>query len=312
MTIPNDNPTGDQAAHPRQATCYNSKYLAEYYDLWIGTWNDVELYSRVLAEMVARNSSDDPVRVLDVGTGSGRITHGLATAQQQQQQQQQEQGGKLQPAVHFLGLDNEQHMLDRARSLTDPAHVDQITWVLGSAEDLVSLPALQNPAGGPGGIIDMIVFACGSICHFHEPAQGHRFFEQIAKVLKPTTGRAYISVLEALTDGGEQLGRALEPSEPILMPSKEFPGIMYRETWPMHKLIGNVWHTNRHIVVSQKSSDGQETIVEDNMDLRKIKVWTEADMRAYATAAGLEVVQILHHQNDSTHKELIFVLGTLA
>ncbi|OJJ67661.1 hypothetical protein ASPBRDRAFT_47703 [Aspergillus brasiliensis CBS 101740] len=307
MTIPNDTPADEQAVHPRQATCYNSKYLAEYYDLWIGTWNDVQLYSRLLAEMLARrNSSDDPVRVLDVGTGSGRIIHGLATAQQQGKK-----GGTSQPAVHFLGLDNEQHMLDRAHSLTHPAHVDQITWVLGSAEDLVSLPALQSP-GGPGGIIDMIVFACGSICHLHEPAQGHRFFEQMAKVLKPTTGRAYISVLEALTDGGEPLARAMEPSEPILTPSKEFPGIMYRETWPLHKLVGNVWHTHRHIVVSQKSSDGPETIVEDNLDVRKVKVWTEADMRAYATAAGLQVVQILHHHNDSTHKELIFVFGTLA
>ncbi|GKZ38571.1 hypothetical protein AbraIFM66950_010854 [Aspergillus brasiliensis] len=299
MTISNNNPTDDQAAHPRQATCYNSKYLAEYYDLWIGTWSDVQLYSRLLAEMVARNSSDDdPVRVLDVGTGSGRIIHGLATAQQQ------EQGAKSRSAVHFLGVDNEQHMLD--------PHVDQITWVLGSAEELGSLPALQkNPVGGPGGIIDMIVFACGSIMHFHESAQGHRFFEQIAKVLKPTSGRAYISVLEALTDGGEELARATQPSEPIVTPSKEFPGIFYRETWPMHKLIGNVWHTHRHIVVAQKSPDGQETIVENNMDLRKGKVWTEAEMRAYAIAAGLQVVQILHHQNDSTHKELIFVLGLL-
>ncbi|KAI2895247.1 hypothetical protein CBS63078_4262 [Aspergillus niger] len=304
MTVPNDNPTGDQAAHPRQSTCYNSKYLAEYYDLWIGTWDDVRLYSSLLAEMVARSSSNNPVRVLDVGTGSGRVIHGLASAQEQQ-------GTKGRPEVHFLGLDNEQHMLDRARLLTDPAHVDQMTWVLGSAEELGSLPALQH-SDGSGGLIDMIVFACGSICHLYEADQSTRFFEQIAKVLKPTTGRAYISVLKALTDGGEPLARAMEPSEPIVTSSKEFPGIVYRETWPAHQLIGKVWHTTRHIVVLERSADGQEIIVEDNLDIRKVGVWTEADVRARAAVAGLEVVDILDHQNDSTHGERIFVLGTLA
>ncbi|GKZ74119.1 hypothetical protein AnigIFM60653_003311 [Aspergillus niger] len=304
MTVPNDNPTGDQAAHPRQSTCYNSKYLAEYYDLWIGTWDDIQLYSRLLSEMVARSSSNNPVRVLDVGTGSGRVIHGLASAQQQK-------GTKSRPEVHFLGLDNEQHMLDRARLLTNPAHVDQMTWVLGSAEELGSLPALQH-SDGSGGLIDMIVFACGSICHLYEADQGTRFFEQIAKVLKPTTGRAYISVLKALTDGGEPLARAMEPSEPIVTSSKEFPGIVYRETWPAHQLIGKVWHTTRHIVVLERSADGQEIIAEDNLDIRKVGVWTEADVRARAAAAGLEVVDILDHQNDSTHGERIFVLGTLA
>lgn len=304
MTVPNDNPTGDQAAHPRQSTCYNSKYLAEYYDLWIGTWDDIQLYSRLLSEMVARSSSNNPVRVLDVGTGSGRVIHGLASAQQQQ-------GTKSRPEVHFLGLDNEQHMLDRARLLTNPAHVDQMTWVLGSAEELGSLPALQH-SDGSGGLIDMIVFACGSICHLYEADQGTRFFEQIAKVLKPTTGRAYISVLKALTDGGEPLARAMEPSEPIVTSSKEFPGIVYRETWPAHQLIGKVWHTTRHIVVLERSADGQEIIAEDNLDIRKVGVWTEADVRARAAAAGLEVVDILDHQNDSTHGERIFVLVTLA
>ncbi|OJZ81657.1 hypothetical protein ASPFODRAFT_65054 [Aspergillus luchuensis CBS 106.47] len=283
MTVPNDNPTDNQSAHPRQSTCYNSKYLAEYYDLWIGNWDDVQLYSRLLAEMVSRNTSANPVRVLDVGTGSGRIIHGLASAQHQKQ------GTKRQPAVHFLGLDNEQHMLDRAHILTDPAHVDQMTWVLGSAEELGSLPALQH-SDGSGGLIDMIVFACGSICHLYKADQGSRFFEQIAK----------------------PLARAMEPSEPIVTPSKEFPGIFYRETWPAHELIGKVWHTTRHIVVSERLADGQEVVVEDNLDSRKVGVWTEADVRARAAAAGLRVVDILDHQNDSTHGERIFVLGTLA
>lgn len=305
MTVPNNTPTNNQSAHTRQSTCYNSKYLAEYYDLWIGNWDDVQLYSRLLTDMVSRNTSANPVKVLDVGTGSGRIIHGLASAQHQKQ------GTKRHPAVHFLGLDNEQHMLDRAHLLTDPAHVDQMTWVLGSAEEMGSLPALQH-SDGSGGLIDMIVFACGSICHLYEADQGSRFFEQIAKVLKPATGRAYISVLKALTDGGEPLARAMEPSEPVVTPSKEFPGIFYRETWPAHELIGKVWHTTRHIVVSERLADGQEVVVEDNLDSRKVGVWTEADVRARAAAAGLKVVDILDHQNDSTHGERIFVLGTLA
>ncbi|PYH85267.1 S-adenosyl-L-methionine-dependent methyltransferase [Aspergillus uvarum CBS 121591] len=276
---------------PQGSTCYSSKYLADYYDLHIEDWNDAGLYGDKLDTMISQVSP--PVTVFDIGTGSGRVIHSLLAA-------------KPRANVRFLGLDIEPHMLERARQLTDPSVADQIDWLLGSADNLESLPVFQN---GPP-FVDMITFACGSICHLHQPGQGERFFQQIAKVLKPGTGRAYVSVLNMLTDGGEAQAQALRPpfgNDPVA--SKVLPGILYRETWPRHELIDKVWHTARHIVAFRLLPGGEEQVVEYNVSEREARVWTEADLRAAAKIAGLQLVEKIVQENETGLPETIFVWG---
>ncbi|GKZ24246.1 hypothetical protein AbraIFM66951_002295 [Aspergillus brasiliensis] len=293
MTISSSVPDNHQAVQPRETTCYNSKYLAEYYDIYIGTWNDIQLYDKVLNNTIASQPAE-AVTVLDIGTGTGRIIHALAASPKR-------------APVHFLGLDIEPRMLERAQQLSDRSTIRQnnIDWILGSADDLEALPVFQR-----GPFVDMLIFGCGGICHLHRPGQGERCFQQIAKVLKPKTGRAYISVARILSDGGEAELLALQPPFGAnAVPSKEFPGIIYRETWPRHEVVDKMCYTTRHIVVSQVLTDGSERVVEHNLEAREARIWTEADMRTMAKAAGLQVVDIIAQRNEEALDERIYVLA---
>lgn len=291
MTIPSTN-TVSSDIKPRQSTCYNSSYLAEYYDFWLGEWDDTNFYSELLNHIVLQTPPSEPIVVLDIGAGSGRVIHALASKLP-----------KGTSNVRFLGLDNEPHMLERARSLTRPAHAGQITWVLGSAYELESVPAFRDELLKA----NVVIFACGSICHMHEPGQGEQLFSQIAKVLKPGTGRAYISLLKVgLSDGGIAEELSIIPPTQVYW-SRDFRDIIYRETEYRREMVGPVWHNTRRIVVSQVMDDGTELVVEDNINERKMRVWSEVELRKIAAGAGLKVVNIVDRHNVA-HDERIFVM----
>ncbi|PYH97879.1 hypothetical protein BO71DRAFT_426607 [Aspergillus ellipticus CBS 707.79] len=270
MTIRSTSPDARQ-----ENSSYHSPYLAEYYDIYIRDRNDVPIYSRVLSELASR---DEPVTVLDIGTGTGRIIHALAAQCPSTN-------------VRFLGLDNVAAMLDRA------------------PDDLESLSLWKDTKAQP--LVDLAIFAFGSVTYMHEPDQDERFFEQIAKILRPNTGRAYISVLKVLSDGGEAMAQSAQPLASAVCPSKSFPDIIYRETWPSHNLVGNVWHTTRRIVVSQVMADGQEKVSSglfSHLNIRKARIWTAADVRMTAAKTGLRLLDIIE-DTDESPDEKIFVLG---
>ncbi|PYH87688.1 S-adenosyl-L-methionine-dependent methyltransferase [Aspergillus ellipticus CBS 707.79] len=294
MTIPNTTPAPSAAIQPQtHDEFYSTAYLAEYYDVWIGSWTDTELYSSVLNETVSRTPATDPIIVLDIGAGTGRITHALAANLPKPTKTSN---------VHFLGVDNAPHMLERARTLTDPSHAAQISWILGSACDLTSLPSFRDE----GLRVDMAVFACGSICHMYKPGQAEQVFRQVASVLRPETGRAYISVLKmGLAETG--LAGQMETAQPEgLVRSKAFGDIVYREEWVRQEIVDCVWHNTRHITVVREMGDGTETVVEDNYAVCRLRIFGEDELRRAATTAGLRVVEVLDRRNDA-HDELVFV-----
>ncbi|PWY72984.1 S-adenosyl-L-methionine-dependent methyltransferase [Aspergillus heteromorphus CBS 117.55] len=294
MTISLPNPasaSSEEVKPTKKILCYGSPYLAEFYDIWIGLWDDTAFYSECLSQIASHTPPSEPVVVLDIGAGTGRITHALASNLPQHIAN-----------VRLLGLDMERHMLERAATLTDPAHADKISWVLGSACDLESVPAFRDE----GLRADMMVFACGSICHLNVPGQAEQLFRGIASVLRPKTGKAYISVLKGGSSDNGVPDQMMTKPPPAEFRSRDFKDIIYRDTTTVLEVVDDIWHNTRHIVVSRVLEDGSERVVEDNIAEVKAKIWTEGELRRIAKAAGLRVVDIVDRHNDC-RDELIFV-----
>ncbi|RAL08878.1 class I SAM-dependent methyltransferase [Aspergillus homomorphus CBS 101889] len=289
MTV--STPTSEVAT--RQSTCYNSPYLAEYYDSWIWDRGDLQYFSRILQEQLAKSSlpAHTPFCILDVGTGTGRVLRHLSTTLPQ----------GLSKPINLVGLEIEPHMLDRARRLqseikSQPEVV--ISWVQGSAFELSAAPPFSS-SSATSSKVDILLFPFGSLAHFTEPGQAERFFTEVAKVLRPGTGRAYIPLLhKLLIDDGditELAEQALYPAATVT--SKEYPGVTYYEKPLRHGVEGNQVHHTRFIEVVK---DGD--VVERNVDDLVLKLWKTKEVCALAMQAGLVKVE-----QEAVDDEIFFV-----
>lgn len=141
----------------------------------------------------------------------------------------------------MIGLDIEPHMLDRVKQLQVGTKIHPamtVSWVLGSALELSAVPPFSSSTTK----VDLAVLDFGSISHFTEPGQGETFFAELAKVLRPGTGRAYIPILQNLLIDDADAVRALVESAPYHSPavqSKSFPGVVYQENLLQHGVKGD-------------------------------------------------------------------------
>ncbi|KAH0538310.1 hypothetical protein FGG08_005084 [Glutinoglossum americanum] len=229
---------------------FGSEEWPEFYDLWVeslfgpGPSEDASVFRSALERYAAGHNSGQPINVVDIGTGTGRVIKDLW----------QEPGGALEN-VAFWGLDNAQAMLDRAKSTfdaleasrrTDPAHHGQSsslvrlppTWIQAPAADFAS--SLPNLAGNA----DLIVFAVGGVGHLTADDEVERFLEQVRRALRPPgsyePARAIISVLhEMIPEKNPDLAVEREQSNPehssdnvtdkpdSIIPSRDHLGITY-------------------------------------------------------------------------------------
>ncbi|GKZ39253.1 hypothetical protein AbraIFM66950_012176 [Aspergillus brasiliensis] len=280
----------------RESTCYNSDYLAEYYDIWTGKRNDTAYNADSLLRMIpSAKGPSSPLLVLDVGTGTGRLIQAMA-------RHAAATPGVSLANVEFIGLDIEPHMLARAdavnTTLASETGCAGITWLLGSALEMSSLPIFQPlPPSMLRRTVDLLTIGFGSISHFYLPGQPEQFLREVARLLTPGAGQAQISVVNKLLVDPEQgLDKEItDPLPPSEHASVEFPGVVYRETVTENGVEGNVWRVVRHIEVWQ----GSETLLERNIDTAMFRVWTETELRGMISAAGLQLVQVVPQEVDT-------------
>ncbi|PYI19085.1 hypothetical protein BO99DRAFT_334054 [Aspergillus violaceofuscus CBS 115571] len=257
----------------RESTCYNSAYLAEYYDIWTGKRNDTAYNADSLIRMITSSKRpSSPLLVLDVGTGTGRLIQAMA-------RHAAATPGVSLANVEFIGLDIEPHMLARAGAINATLAVEtgcaRITWLQGSALEMSALPIFHPQDPATRRTVDLLTIGFGSISHFCLPGQPEQFLGEVARLLTPGTGLAQISVVnKLLVDPERGLDKEItDPLPPSEHASVEFPGVVYRETVTENGVEGNVWRVVRHIEVWQ----GRETLLERNLDT--------AVFRTLATAA---------------------------
>lgn len=261
---------------------YSSPYLVDYYDIVApssDSVDDASFYWDVYQELQSLRSPtpNDPFIVMDVGTGTGRVIHGFAT-----------KAVELNAEfinTKFLGVDNAQHMLDKAPYITREFMQEHVQWVLGSAlnlEDVMKETEHQY--------VDLLIFSIGSISHLSEPGQPETFLNQVSKVLRPDTGRAYVSIYDGSLLKKKENVAFHQPEGVAEIESKMYPLITYRESNHGGTLEGNVKYVKFDLEVLSRV-DGEENILERNQVSMKMRQWGEDEIVHLAAGTGVSFVE---------------------
>lgn len=274
----------------QKTTFYDSPYMAELYEL---RWSkpelpDMDVYFKGFTDLLSqhRQTICRPFTLLDVGTGTGRVVLGLL---------RRAAAASLDTSnAELIGMDNEQNMLDMAARLESKTSEisPSVTWTLGAAQTLDELPPLQQ--AGKNKTVDLILFPYGSVCLLKEDGELEQFFSQVAKVLTPGTGRAYVSFVDSFfTRPGDKLeAQDMTMPPPIDIQSIEFPGVWYRNQMISAKYEGNLFILGEKVQILKRGDDGHEEEVRSHVDEHQLRVFTQAHVLGAIEVAGMRIVDI--------------------
>jgi SAM-dependent methyltransferase len=257
---------------------YSSPYLAEHYDLMFG--NTIEFFKdvNVFWDALLKGSETSPLEgrqtkafvVLDVGTGTGRILKGFVECAKQS-------GTDLSHA-EFIGIDISQDMVDRAAETWDAPEVGSVSWVRGSATDLPQLVSKK---------VDLLIFGDGNIAHLSGPKDGERFLAGVAHLLRPQTGRAWVTVVDFDAAVAQYGGLRNVPNEQI---SRRFPNHVYRNTLLETKRVGDSVETRYKFEVVERISGTEDKTITSSQTVLTGKIWTEDGLTKLVDASDLCIV----------------------
>ncbi|CAG8932136.1 unnamed protein product [Penicillium salamii] len=261
---------------------YSSPYLVDYYDLVApnsDSIDDASFYWRVYQELRSPllKPPREPFIIMDLGTGTGRVIQGLSNSAAMV--------GDNFFNTKVLGVDNAQHMLDKAAQNIDSLFKEHVSWMLGSALDLESVMAQSGYDK-----VDLLIFSIGSISHLSEKGQPEKFLEQVSKVLALGTGRAYISIYDgSLLQKSEQIAFH-QPKGVTEIKSHMFPNIMYREFNHRGDIQDKVKDVKFELQVVEQTELGDQVLETNNISM-KMRQWEEDELVPMSSGAGLNFVE---------------------
>lgn len=280
---------------------YHSAYWAELYDLghdlfpWLNEdatifWN---AYKNMCVRRPSTGSPTDQYLVIDIGCGTGRVFGQLAESLAHD--------GSPSNGTRFIGLDYSPHMLARATVKMPKALALSTQYIQGSATELSTIPALRGPPK-----VDLMTFAAGSISMLMEPGQAEQFLVQAASVLRPGTGRAFISVRYVFDDSrqaeqAQMQERMFETSYAQCTPSQIYPGIVYRQREESYRREGNLVFWDLPVEVLETDGKGGERVLDTDTASMGGRVWQDGELLLAATAAGLDLVETLSTSNETMY-----------
>ncbi|GAB1195876.1 hypothetical protein APSETT444_005141 [Aspergillus pseudonomiae] len=216
-----------------------------------------------------------PFVVLDVCTGTGRVIRDLVA-------HLSEHDADLH-ATKFIGLDISRPMLDQAAKLPLASPTADVTWIEGSALNLHEVPAFRD------GVLkaDLLIVAFSSISHFIEPGQVAQFLREVARVLQPGTGRAYISLRDIPATFQSDMPPAEGDTNSTDLPSLVLPGITYRQ-------IGNDVQVKDgvvYVVSNVQVMSGKGDTLSTESATTAFRILGDDELRTLASSVGLDVVE---------------------
>ncbi|KAJ5134870.1 hypothetical protein N7448_000107 [Penicillium atrosanguineum] len=258
---------------------YSSKYLVDYYDIVAPSSKSVDdesFYWGCYQELMTLRppTSEDPFVVLDLGTGTGRVLHGLAASAKVV-------GVDFTDTV-LTGVDTAKDMLRKAEEVTKEPLKGHVTWVHGSALDLESIMREQENHK-----VDLLIFSIGSISHLSEDDQPQVFLNQISKVLRRDTGRAYISIYDGSVIQKRGSITFHQPEGVTEVPSMVYPGIIYREYNHRGELRDKIKYIKFDLDVVERT-DGEDREVEKNRISMKMRQWDEDEIVSISNGSGVK------------------------
>ncbi|KAJ5986943.1 hypothetical protein N7451_011308 [Penicillium sp. IBT 35674x] len=267
---------------------YSSSYLVDYYDL-VSTSsqsaNDASFYWNIYQDVKALRSCtpDDPFALMDVGTGTGRVLHDLGRSAAEANTELFN--------TELLGVDNAAHMLEKAKKLTTEPLKDRVNWINGSALDL---EAVIRDRAHPH--VDLLIFSFGSISHLSESGQPENFLRQVSKVLRPGTGRAYVSVFDGSLLHKKKHIALHQPETINEIQSKIFPHVLYRELNQRGDLEGNIKYVKFDL---EAVNIEDQSILEKNNISMKMRQWEEDELVALSSKTGVNFVESIRGAHET-------------
>ena len=261
---------------------YSTPYLVDYYDLVAPkseSIDDASLYWKVYQDLHSPliRAPREPFVIMDVGTGTGRVVQGLSNS------------AALLGDDFFntkvLGVDNAQHMLDKAADNLDPLFKEHVSWILGSALDLESIMVQSGYKK-----VDLLIFSIGSISHLSEKGQPEKFLEQVSRVLCPGTGRAYVSIYDgSLLEKSEEV-TFHQPEGVMEIKSQVFPNIMYRESNHRGEVQDKIKDVTFELQVVEQTDLGAQVLETNNISM-KMRQWEEDELLTMLPGSGLKFLE---------------------
>jgi ubiquinone/menaquinone biosynthesis C-methylase UbiE len=171
-----------------ESYAYTSPYWAECYDMWVedivgptALAKDDDFFFSLLSPFLPNISSkQEPLRVVDMATGTGRVIRGLL--RNLESHAQKKTPLENQDRIEIWGIDHSQAMIEGAKSLLENKLQPSTTvkWRNTTAANFVD----ENPQLHKA--VDLIIFAAGSIGHLTAPGERKRFLQQVVKALRKT------------------------------------------------------------------------------------------------------------------------------
>ncbi|KAJ5089108.1 hypothetical protein N7532_007792 [Penicillium argentinense] len=267
---------------------YSSPYLVDYYDIVAPSSesvDDASFYWKVYQDLKSLRSPhfDDPFVLMDVGTGTGRVLHGL-------ERNAVENNADF-SNTEVLGVDNAQHMLDKAEKITSGPLKGHVSWINGSALDLEAV--MQDRFHKK---VDLLIFSIGSISHLSEDGQPQTFLNQVSKVLRPGTGRAYVSIYDGSLLHKKKDIAFHQPKGVTEIKSKLFPHIVYRESNHRGDLEGNIKYVKFDL---EAVNSEDQSVVEKNDISMKMRQWEEDELVSLSSKTGVTFIESIRGAHET-------------
>ncbi|KAE8370764.1 hypothetical protein BDV27DRAFT_119018 [Aspergillus caelatus] len=282
----------------------NSAYLAEYYDLQakadvktLNAQDDAKIYLSALKKQVESyyplDHHGEHLVVLDVCTGTGRVLANLAT--------DGVRDNIPLSNVEFIGVDKEPSMIHRALAVQQEtpsmSHVGRIDWLVGEALHLISAELLETHINQ----VDLLLSAAGSVSLLTRPGELLRFLAQAAALLRPRSGRFYLSVrrdllsTQSTTDPMSENATYTGLCERREFPSGLYENIVYRQL-PIGSptVEGSIKKTPYQLQVIKWTKADHEEVIEESHIESVQKIWEEPELLKCSKEAGLEFVETIH------------------
>ncbi|KAL8973712.1 MAG: hypothetical protein Q9197_002047 [Variospora fuerteventurae] len=281
---------------------YDTDYQVDCQDLYVEHFAedinfrfDADLYfagmkDALAARLKLSSNSDEktPLNVIELGTGPGRCLRDLVT--------DANAAGLPITGANLIGIDRSSAQLRRAASYQIEGPVS-VRWVRGEATTFAALPELADLRNS---IDYMILFNGGSICHLVEPREPGAMFAQVTALLRPGSGRAWVSLQNenilsrSLTTKKEVPDWYNELTEDVVLVSKAYAGVRYRlEKCSPTQRTDRLMRKTTTLSVFRGSPDREELgelVTRNPIDLTLL-CWEEAEFVECIEGAGLKIVK---------------------
>ncbi|KAK6812309.1 hypothetical protein RU639_011845 [Aspergillus parasiticus] len=287
----------------RRSKSHDSAYLAEYYDLRakadamvLNAQDDAKIYISALKKQVESyyplDHHGQHLIVLDVGTGTGRVLANLAT--------DAVRDNIPLSNVEFIGVDEKPSMIHRALAVQQEtpsmSHVGRIDWLVGEALHLISAELLETHINQ----VDLLLSASGSASFLTRSGELLKFLAQAAALLRPRSGRFYLSVKRDLlsTQSATESMGANETSTGLCKReefwSELYENIVYRQL-PIERptVDGSIKRALYQLQVIKLTNAGHEEVVEETHIESVQRIWKEPELLECFKEAGLECVETI-------------------